>query len=68
MLIFSSFSAHLVSNSGNTFNGPRDPFKEQNPPSLHGQIRELSLNNVGFLQQSATEETGNLSWEFVSNP
>ena len=57
-----------MTNSDNTFNGPWDLFKEQDPASFHEQIRELSLNNVGFLQQSATEKTGNLSWEFVSNP
>ena len=67
-LSMASFSAYLVFDSGNTFSGPRDPFKEQKPSSLYEHIRELSLNNVGFLQQSATEKLGNLSWEFVSNP
>ena len=67
-LSVASFSAYLVFNSGNTFSGPQDPFKEQNPRSFHEQIRELSLKNVGFLQESVTGKNGNLSWEFVSNP
>ena len=67
-LSIASLSAYLVFNSGNTFNGPRDPFIEQISPSLYGQVSELSLNNVGFLKQSATGKNGNLSWEFVSNP
>ena len=63
-----SFFTYLVFNSGNTFGGLHDPSKEKDPLSLYDHMRELSLNNVGFLQQSVIGKNGNLSWECVSNP
>ena len=65
-LSVSGISAHIMTCSGNRFCRPQDPFKHE-PHEFHDQLKELSLNNVGFLQQKATEKNGNLSWEFVSN-
>ena len=64
--LFFDISAYPGSPSGNTFSQPQEPFESSEPRVLHGGLKELSLNNVGFLQQEAIKGHGNLSWEFVS--
>lgn len=59
-------SAHLESYSGNTLSRPQDPFKNDEVHGPYGRVKELSLNNLGFLQQKSTGKNGNLSWELVS--
>lgn len=65
-LFVSGISAHLVSYSGNTLSRPQDPFKNDKAHGPYGRVKELSLNNLGFLQSTSTGKIGNLSWEFVS--
>lgn len=50
---------------GNTFSRPQNPFGNAEPQGLYGQLKELSLNNLGFLQQTTTGNSGSLSWEFI---
>ncbi|KAF6220982.1 hypothetical protein HO133_002663 [Letharia lupina] len=64
-LYISSISAHLESYSGNTLSRPQDPFNSDESHGSYGQLKELSLNNLGFLPETATGEIGNLSWEFI---
>ena len=64
----SDILADCKSYSGNTFSNPRQPFAIDEPQRQYGYIKELSLNNVGFLQQCTNGKNGNLSWESVSRP
>lgn len=65
-LSISGISAHLECYSGNTLSRPEEPFKIDEPHGPYERLKELSLNNFGFLQQTTTGKDGNLSWEFVS--
>lgn len=62
----SDILADCKSYSGNTFSDPQEPFAIDEPQRQYENIKELSLNNVGFLQQSTHGTNGNLSWESVS--
>ena len=59
-------SAHLESYSGNTLSRPQDPFQNDEVYGPYDRVKELSLNNLGFLQQTSTGKKDNLSWEVVS--
>lgn len=67
-MIISGIFAHLDYYSGNTLSRPQDPFKNDKTHGTYQLLKELSLNNLAFLEQTATENCSNLSWEFVSTP
>ncbi|CAD6569556.1 MAG: hypothetical protein ASARMPRED_002943 [Alectoria sarmentosa] len=58
-------SLRVLRLDGNTFSNPRQPFAIDEPQRQYGYIKELSLNNVGFLQQCTNGKNGNLSWESI---
>ena len=67
-VIRSGIFAHLDYYSGNTLSRPQDPFKNGETHRTYQRLKELSLNNLAFLKQTAAENSSNLSWEFVSTP
>ncbi|KAM0804015.1 hypothetical protein BDR22DRAFT_818671 [Usnea florida] len=52
---------------GNTLSRPQDPFKNDETHETYQRLKELSLNNLAFPKQTAAENSGNLSWEFIVN-
>ena len=63
--ILSGIFAHLDYYSGNTLSRPQDPFKDDEIHRTYQRLKELSLKNLTFLKQTATENSSNLSWELV---
>ena len=67
-MILSGIFTHLDYYSGNTLSQPQDPFNNDEIHRTYQRLKELSLNNLTFLEQTAAENRSNLSWEFVSTP
>ena len=67
-MILSGIFAHLDHYSGNTLSRPQDPFENDEIHGTYERLKQLSLNNLAFLKQTATENSSKFSWKFVSTP